>query len=364
MDDKYYMHWLCDAPGIGYAKTKRLLENFESAKALFEINPCELENFELFGLSAKDVYTLTDKRYKEESLKEYEAFEKAGIKITTIFDKDYPEKLLRIYNPPFILYYRGSLPDKNKKTVAIVGSRNCSEYGRHMAMEIAYELSSAGIQVISGFARGIDTAAHNGCIKGATPTYAVFGCGINTIYPVENTFMCEELLQKGGGVLSEFSPDTAVKAGLFPLRNRIISGMADLVIVIEAGKRSGSLITVEHALEQNKTVMALPGRVSDAMSQGCNNLIRQGAAIITSTEDVFFELGIDISHKYDKDKKSEINLASTEKMLYSYLDFNGQSVEDLSKRLEMDEQELKLALVKLELAGIVKEISSGFYVKI
>lgn len=360
----FYMHWLCDLKGIGRKKIDRLLEFFGSPQEVYDSDiRLFAEQLRGFGINDDNFLQLESRCIKDEKWDEFCEFEKNGIRVVTRESVDYPEALKNIYDSPHILYYKGNLPKPNLKTVSIVGARNCTEYGRQMAKRIAYGLSMNGIQIVSGFARGIDTAAHDGCLKGDTPTFAVFGCGVNNIYPSENTFMSEEVIAKGGGILSEFSPNTQVSAGLFPLRNRIISGLSDIVVVIEAGEKSGSLITVEHALEQNKCVMALPGRVTDRLSMGCNNLIRQGAGIITSMEDILFELGIESVQNQTNDTNCEIKLASTEKMLYSYLDFIGQNLENLVNLTGLDEQSLMKTLVSMELKGLVKEISPNIFIR-
>ena len=220
------------------------------------------------------------------------------------------------------------------------------------------------MQIVSGFARGIDTASHNGCLGvDGGRTFAVFGSGINYCYPPENRFTYDEIIQKGGGIISEYRPDTKPLSGFFPMRNRIISGLSDVVIVVEAGVKSGSLITADHSLEQGRTVMALPGRVTDVLSMGCNRLIRQGAAVITCMDDILFELGLSEVQNYSVNiKNSQIKLAKPEKMLYSHLDFNPQSIDDLIRKSGVSFKEAAECLVRLELAGLAKRIG-GMYVR-
>ena len=209
---------------------------------------------------------LKDKNYIKE-------LEKQGIKVVSVNDRDYPAKLLPYDHRPEYLFYKGRLPDRDKPVVAMVGARACSNYGRKMARALARELSENGVQIISGMARGIDTYSQIGALEGGTPTFAVLGSGVDVCYPTENIELYNDIL-KNGGIISEYPPGAGPIAWHFPLRNRIISGLSDKVIVVEAREKSGSLITVEWALEQGKDVMAVPGRVGEKLSDGCNRLIR------------------------------------------------------------------------------------------
>lgn len=302
--------WLTNLPGYGYKKLAALRAAVDDVWELYEIE--ESVGQEKAEEFLRQVFSLSDIKYSDAQIgaffdrslkrrldKEFEGLAASDINMVCIDSSDYPEKLRDIFDAPYILYYRGRLPEQNHKTVAIVGARACSEYGRSMAKDIAAQLARYGVQIVSGFARGIDTASHNGClgVDGGS-TFAVFGSGINHCYPPENRFTYDEIIQKGGGIISEYRPDTKPLSGFFPMRNRIISGLSDVVIVVEAGVKSGSLITADHSLEQGRTVMALPGRVTDVLSMGCNRLIRQGAAVITCMDDILFELGLSEVQNY------------------------------------------------------------------
>ena len=314
--------WLTNLPGYGYKKLAALRAAVDDVWELYEIE--ESVGQEKAEEFLRQVFSLSDIKYSDAQIgafcdrslkrrldKEFEGLAASDINMVCIDSSDYPEKLRDIFDAPYILYYRGRLPEQNYKTVAIVGARACSEYGRSMAKDIAAQLARYGVQIVSGFARGIDTASHNGCLGvDGGRTFAVFGSGINHCYPPENRFTYDEIIQKGGGIISEYRPDTKPLSGFFPMRNRIISGLSDVVIVVEAGVKSGSLITADHSLEQGRTVMALPGRVTDALSMGCNRLIRQGAAVITCMDDILFELGLSEVQNYSVNiKNSQIKLA-------------------------------------------------------
>ncbi len=213
-----------------------------------------------------------------------------GLRYVTRDEPDYPSVLNRYERMPSGLYVKGSFPDPSKKSAAVIGARNCSSYGRSQALHFSEVLAREGVQIISGLAYGVDTCAHQGALKGRGATFAVLGCGADICYPRENYLLYEEILKNGGGILSEYEPGTPPLSWHFPIRNRIISGLADVILVVEARKKSGSLITADYALEQGKSVFAIPGRVGDACSAGCNALIAQGAGIAWEPEAVLEEL--------------------------------------------------------------------------
>lgn len=368
-------HWLTNLPGFGYRKLAVLKNAADSVSDLYMLEDSighdkgeELLKNIFAGAGVrfdkKDMEVFFDRELKDRLAMKYMELLSSDVNIASIDSEDYPEKLRDIFDAPYILYYRGNLPDSAKKSVAVVGARACSEYGRSMAKEISGQLAVRGVQVISGFARGIDTASHNGSLAlDGGRTFAVFGCGINHCYPSENRFTYDEIIEKGGGIISEYPPDMKPSPGFFPMRNRIISGLSDVVIVVEAGIKSGSLITADHALEQGRTVMALPGRVTDRLSEGCNKLIHQGAGIIYCMDDILFELGLSDTQKMSVNLKiSQIELAKPEKMLYSHLDFSPQSIDDLVRKSGIGPDEAAACLVRLELAGMAKRIG-GMYVR-
>lgn len=209
------------------------------------------------------------------------------IKTIKIKDKNYPEKLKYIYHPPKELYILGDVSILNETAIAIVGCRNCSEYGKKVSYQLAQNLSREDIIIISGLAKGVDTYAHQGTISVNKKTIAVLGCGLDIVYPPENKELYKEILQNGGAIISEYPLGAKPLKQHFPARNRIISGLSDGVLVVEARQRSGTLITVEHALEQGKDVYAIPGSILSKFSEGTNELIKQGAIPVTSIDDFY-----------------------------------------------------------------------------
>ena len=214
------------------------------------------------------------------------------MKIIYQANKSYPEKLKNIYEPPKKLYLLGDEKILNKPSIAIIGCRQASDYGKKVAFQIAYELSKKNIVIISGLARGIDTYGHLGAVKANKPTIAVLGSGFGNIYPAENKLLCKEIIKSGGAILTEYEPNIKAEKLNFPARNRLISGLSLGVLVVEAKEKSGTLITVDHALEQGKEVFAIPGNITNRNSNGTNELIKQGAKIVTKIEDILEELKI------------------------------------------------------------------------
>ena len=276
-------------------------------------------------------------------------------------DCDYPERLERIKGAPERLYVRGSLPDPNKKTVSIVGARNCTDYGCTLAKTIARILSMNDVQVISGLAMGIDTQGHIGAIEVEKPTFAVMGCGVDICFPSHNSNVYEKILEYGGGILAEVEVGTPPLPYNFPLRNRIISGLSDVVIVVEARDKSGSLITADFALEQGKTIFACPGRVGDSLSRGTNNLIKQGAYILTSADDVLEHLGLIVDGLIPKAENDISKLDYFEKLIYEVLKDETLHIDQIVEKVKLPVGKCLNVLMSLELNGFVETSVSNYY---
>lgn len=290
-----YACWLDRIPLIGTVTIKKLLAECESPENIYR-----LSGEAVAGLVERKILTSAQAQslHDWQTLPEhdptalYDAMTRRGIRCVLFGQDGYPDRLREIVDPPSQLYVKGSLPGSGQPTVGIVGARLCSDYGRYTARRFGAALAQAGIQIISGMALGIDGISHKAALDAGGRTFAVLGCGVDICYPEENRDIYDRL-HGASGILSEYPPGTAPHAGLFPQRNRIISGLSDLLLVVEARKKSGTLITVDQALEQGKEVYAVPGRVTDALSCGCNHLIRQGAGVAMSPEDLIeavFEL--------------------------------------------------------------------------
>ena len=252
---------------------------------------------------------------------------------------------------------------------AVIGARRCTPYGEKYAVEFARALAEMGVEIISGMARGIDGMGHRGALLGGGKTYAVLGCGVDVCYPKEHIGLYTDILEQGGGILSEQPPGTPPLAHHFPARNRIISGLSDAVLVMEAGRKSGSLITVDMALEQGRDVYALPGPVNSSLSDGCNRLIRQGAGILLSPEDLAEEWGLDGNALRPagtapgkKAGKNEKELETEEKLVYSCLGLYPKGVDQVAAETKLDIKSVMELLVTLELEGYIREISKNQYI--
>lgn len=285
-----------------------------------------------------------------------------GIRYISKSNQEFPKKLLELADCPEGIYVRGKLPDPEKKTVAIVGARMCTPYGRATASCFARVLAANDVQIISGLALGIDGAAHEGALLAGGETFGVLACGVDICYPRANIELYEQMKHQGG-ILSEEPPGYPPLAKLFPKRNRIISALSDLVLVVEARKKSGSLITADFAGEQGRDLFAVPGRLEDELSRGCNELISQGAGIALSPESLLEIMG-KTKEKSDNSKMVMQNvLAREENMVYSCLSLQPKSLEELCKGTGMTVTSVMEAVMLLQLQGLVKEIGRNRYVK-
>lgn len=293
LNEREYWFWLCNINSIGSITIENLLDYFKEPEAVYNAGEDELRKVP--GIGEKRIKQIINSKNPENVRKNLKRVEDMGICFLSFGDEAFPEKLKRIEHPPYAIYVKGKVPDIRFPAVAVVGARECSGYGRDLAEYFSYELSSRGVQIISGMARGVDSSAHYGAICASYATYAVLGCGVDICYPLENyTLFCEII--KRGGLISEYPPGTKPSPGNFPYRNRIISGLSDAILVVEARKKSGSLITANLGLSQGKDILAVPGRVNDILSRGCNDLIKLGAGLVETPEDVLDALKISFPH--------------------------------------------------------------------
>lgn len=370
--EKAYEHWLLQAAGTGNRGFLRLLRKERSARQIYE------------EVTAGTLKENLPERYQKKAEKlerfhpdydieaGYKRLSQRGIKLVVEGEEEYPERLQKIPDPPYGLYYAGKLPDKEKKAVAIIGARDCSEYGRYMAKRFSTALARADIDVISGMARGIDGISQQAALQAGGYSLAVFGCGVDVCYPAEHRDLYDSLLERGG-VCSEYLPGTEPRAMLFPPRNRIISGLADVILVVEAREKSGTLITVDMALEQGKEVYALPGRATDPLSRGCNRLIKQGAGLVETTEELIGNLRGSLSHAEKNGKnwtqQEMVFLEGTQQRLWELLDFAPQSAEQLQQQYEKAYgEQLEITTLFYELLqicgkGYGKQVGGSYFAK-
>lgn len=347
----------------------KLISNYYSPKEIFYLElPKIKEFFEKHNLDEKFIEPFFKSKNLDDVLKEFDLMKKMGIEFVSSFNKIYPLKLKNISDYPIALYFKGKRIDFDAPVVAIVGARNCSTYGLNVAKKIGFELSTHNVNIISGLARGVDGAGLSGCIDAGGTPIAVMGCGVDICYPRENINIYEQI-KRMGCIISEYPVKSEPCAWRFPLRNRIISGLADIIVVVEAKEKSGSLITVDYAIEQGKDVMAVPGRISDNLSKGCNKIIRDGGGIITSVNDILDTLEIIYSDKsFDKnkgfsDKKNNLRLEKEIESLYSCVDLVPKSASLIAFETGKDIEEVIQGLIKLQMMGLIEEPSKNNYVK-
>ncbi len=356
--EQYYL-WLGITNGISNSVKKKLLDFFGDAEALWNADRNVLKRL----LNEQQMQRLM-KTHNREDVETYgRNLEKNHVSLLYIGHPYYPEKLLSIPDAPVTLFVRGShmeLLSGETKSLAVVGARNLSPYGKQTVEEIIRGLLPYDIVIISGMAAGIDGAAHQEVLAGGGKTVAVLGSGINVPYPEEHKLLYRAISEQGL-ILSEYGLNLRPEAWYFPLRNRIISGLSDAVLVIEAKKKSGSLITADQALEQGRDVGAVPGRIYDVNSIGCNNLIKNGAACITSADDLVDLLRLD--QKIVRGKCKKITLAPEEKMVYSCVRLEPRHIDDICRELDLRVSDILGVLFDLEQKGMIKQPVRNHFVR-
>jgi DNA processing protein len=371
------MQWLALAltPGLGPTKARRVIEFFGSVQALFRASLTELEAAGLRAVSAQSLGTGRSMELAQDELGKVDA---ADARVISLDDPGYPAQLKQIYDPPLVLYLRGNEAAISQPGIALVGTRHPTPYGSGMAERLACDLAARGLVIFSGMARGIDTAGHRGAIAAKGKTVAVWGTGVDVVYPKENTRLVEQILALGGAVISEFPMGTFPAPQNFPIRNRIISGIALGVLVVEAAEYSGTRITARCALEQNRDVFAVPGNVTNKGSWTPNTLIKQGAKLVATWEDIWEELPTEVRLTLQPEGGNESQTEQTaslfgetelsphEKKIFALLKADEAThIDEIVERLEphLSSSEIFAALFELELAGKVKQLPGKNFVK-
>lgn len=366
-NEKYWLFLSC-VEGLGCRGTDRLLEYFGTAEGIFTAKEEELWSVQ--GVSAEAVSNITELRKSFDPDREYEKLKELKVGYVGRQHPKYPARLAAIGNPPNGLFYRGKLPGDSKPAIAVIGSRACSNYGRDVSIGISRDLARAGVDVISGMAQGVDGFAHRGALEGGGDTYAVLGTGVDICFPASNRDIYMKIPGQGG-VLSEYMPGTKGLPVNFPRRNRIISALADGIVVVEARLRSGTWITVDMGLEQGKTIYAVPGRIGDSLSFGCNRLIRQGARLVMGADDILADLAgqygyiVDRPGCGDSPGKNGSTGAFTgdEKKLLKVLDTVPKTVGELAAMAGLKVPAAIAGLTMLEIRGMAELVGSGSYIK-
>ena len=337
-------------PGLGALRLGRILKFFGSFETAWASRHQEI----IFKTGDEALSAILEPRARIDPESEWKKLESSGIRVVSLFDESYPSLLKEIPHPPAILYYRGKLGDTHP-AVAVVGTRRATRYGLEVAEILARDLASAGICVVSGLALGIDSRAHRGTLNTGGKTIAVLGSGINHIYPVQNKGLAEKIIEQGGAVVSEFPPDYPPDRWTFPQRNRIVAGLSKLVVVVEAPQKSGALITANLALDYNRDVGAVPGEVLSVNSFGANALLKNGAAVIRSSQDVFEILGIETPSNQMLDK-----LNGDDQYLVDLLE-EPSGTDSLLEKSGLEPGVLNQKLTLLELSGKIKNIGGIFH---
>ena len=370
--NKEYYHWLLQCQELTGNAQRRILERFPEPEEILKASGAQLEEI----LTPKQAGAMREHVNKTGSVlkmqEDYGILERKGISFAAVTDPAYPKKLREIPDPPIGLYYRGKLPPGDVLSVAIVGSRDCSEYGCCVARSLGDYLGRQGVVVISGMARGIDGISQQAALGAGGESYGVLGCGVDVCYPSSNQRLYDEL-KKRGGILSPYPPGTAPMARNFPPRNRIVSGLVHALVVVEAAKRSGTSITVSMALEQGRDVYVVPGRVTDRLSDGCNQLIKQGAGVFTDPESFLEELQETyfLQRMLPKGPEAEQgdmvrnarDLPEDLLVVWKALDQTPKAVDAIWEATgrHMDQAECGVRLMELVLHGKAKQVSAGHF---
>lgn len=358
MNNIPYLLALHSINGLGPIRLKAIIDYFKDPKLAWEADSHKLQEI---GIPSNVVNLLVQTRKNLEPQSYAKLIADSGIKWISLFDENYPKLLSQIYDPPVVLYYQGDIQPQDEKAIAVVGTRKMTGYGKMVAENFTKELVLAGLTIVSGLARGIDSQAHLTAIENSGRTIAVLGGGLNNIFPPENKGLAAKIACGFGAVVSEFPPDYATFAGNFPARNRIISGLSMAVLVIEAAEDSGSLITARHALEHGRDIFAVPGPITSAFSKGPINLIKEGARVVFEPAEVIEELGI------PKVKRSRIhseeNLSEEEKKVLSCLEVENMHIDEIGRKLIFPAAKISALLLKMEISGLVQSLGSGIYCK-
>lgn len=347
---------------IGPIRVRRMLEVLGSVEAILAAPASKLATID--GMTKASVESLSKWQENWNLEKELQKIEELGLKVIDCEDPEYPARLKEIYDPPLVLYYRGSLEAITRRSLAIVGSRHTTNYGFETARKLAFQCAASGLTVVSGLARGIDTAAHQGAVAAKGRTVAVLGSSVDLLYPEENRPLAEKIVETGGAIVSEFSLGTPPDTYTFPMRNRIASGLSEGVLVIEAGADSGALITAKMALEQGRQVFAVPGRIDSPHNKGCHRLIKEGAKLVEEVEDVLAEFEYLFPKKELFSDTSHLeNLDPQELAVYQGLGDDEAHIDVITRKCGLQPSQVSSSLLRLELKKLIRQLPGKYYVK-
>ena len=346
--------WLCSIPRLGPVSCKALLDHFENdIEHIYRAEKAELKKI----LSPALAESLEISRQDDIVARDYENMREKGIRCISCLNNLYPKQLFDLDNPPAALFVKGRLPSANETCLSFVGSRNCSSYGLEITRMFSRSIACEGISIVSGMARGIDSAAHTGCLEAGGRTYAVLGCGADICYPPENISLYQNILENGG-IVSEFPPVTQPFAPNFPRRNRIIAALSRGIIITEARMKSGSLITAGLGLDIGREIFAVPGRITDPISEGCNRLLRDGAHVATCANDILEEFGINRQLTLPPGQRGNGPVWK----VYRKLSLIARNADELTRDTGLPVNTVLESLIKLEIEGMAERIGKAYYI--
>jgi DNA processing protein len=352
-----YLVALSAAPGIGPKKTEVLLKFFKTPQEVWEAENSDLEKI----LGKVDYHQFLGYRKKIDVETNFDSLSKQGIKVLTILEDTYPELLSQISSPPTVIYYKGDLLSTlSRPCIAVVGTRLISIYGQEVTQRLVEGLVSAGLTVVSGLAKGVDSVAHRATLDADGKTVAVLGSGLNHIFPVENHQLAERIVSSGGAVISEYPPEMDSLPGNFPARNRIISGLSLGVLVTEAAEDSGSLITADFATEQGRDVFAVPGPITSKLSQGPSKLLKVGAKLVTGVEDILEELKIEGRGDIGTEVSFTPSSPQEEKIWQSFED-GAKSIDQIVRETGLSAAVVSSTITLMEINGFLRHLGTGVY---
>ena len=362
LEEKLLTYHLAVSPGVYRSQVRMLFDTGIAFPVLFRL---EEESLAALGCSPPLIRAMKSIGRGEILGRAEEALytlEKKGIRFLFFREKEWPKRLSSIPDPPVWLFFKGALPPEDRPSVSVIGSRDATTYGLRMTEFICDALTRQHVSIISGLAAGIDGTAHRACLASGGKSYAVLGTGVSVCYPKDHLDLFLQMAGGRGGVISEYPPQSGSKSWHFPDRNRLIAAFGDCLIVTEArSEQSGSMITVGHALDQGKDVFALPGRLTDPLSRGCNSLIKNGAFILTSPDDVLEQIGLLRTGVLPPKKKDASGLSGDEKMVYALIGEEPCSLDQLVRKTGLPVGKLMNLLLRLELDGYVRQPTANYY---
>lgn len=353
-------------PTIGPVRLRRLLEVFETPERILAANRSELRSIDGIGNEVAD--QLVNWESTVDLSGELRLIREFDVEVITAESPNYPRQLREIHAPPIVLYVWGELTGRDQHGIGVIGSRRTTHYGSECAKKLSYQLAYAGLTVISGLARGIDTAAHQGALAAKGRTIAVIGSGLSRLYPPENAALAEKIRGGNGAIVSEFSMAVEPDRQTFPMRNRIISGWSHGILVVEAGLNSGALITASQAIEQGRSVYAVPGHINAPSAHGSNRLIQQGAKLVMDANDILEDLQILFPEKQKQLGESPSrplpDLAEDERRVYDAICATETPIDQISAASELPAGTVNSVLLRLELRRLVKQLPGKYFVKL